>query len=55
MSADYGRCIRTSQPSRNSYCLVIKETCILVYPDGRLCVFCWLILAAFRGVLLQLV
>ena len=27
MSGEYGRWIRTSQPSCNSFCLVIKETC----------------------------
>ena len=29
-SGEYGRWIRTSQPSYNSFCLIIKETCSLV-------------------------
>ena len=53
MSGEYGRWIRTSQPSCNSFCLVIKKHVALRYPDGRLCVFCWLILDAFCWVLLS--
>ena len=30
-----------------------KKHTFLCYPDGRLCVFCWLILAAFCRVLLS--
>ena len=30
-----------------------KKHVVLRYPDGRLCVFCWLILDAFRQVLLS--
>ena len=53
MSCEYSGWIRTSQPSCNSFCLVIKKHVILHYPDGRLCVFCWLILNAFQRVLLS--
>ena len=53
MSGEYGRWIRISQPSCNSFCLIIKKHALLRYPDGRLCVFCWLILDAFRWVLLS--
>ena len=37
MSAQYGGWVGTSQPSCNSFCLVMKETCVLCYSDGRLC------------------
>ena len=53
MSGEYGGRIRTSQPSCDSFCLVVKETCGLGYPDGRLCIFCWLIPDAFHWVLLS--
>ena len=38
MSDEYGWWIRTSKPSCNSFCLVIKKHAVLSYPDGRLCV-----------------
>ena len=53
MSGDYGRWIRTSQPSFNNSCLVIEETCSLALPDGILCTFCWRILDTFHQVLLS--
>ena len=37
MSAQYGGWVGTSQPSCNSFCLVMKETCVLCYSDERLC------------------
>ena len=40
------------QPSCNSFRLVIKKHAVLCYPDGRLCIFCWLILDAFHRELL---
>ena len=48
MSGEYGVWIRTSQPNCNGFFLIIKEACILHYPDGRLYVFCWLITGAFQ-------
>ena len=47
VSGEYGGWIRISQPSCNSFCLVLR------YLDGRLCIFCWLILDAFHQVLLS--
>ena len=47
MSGEYGGRIRTSQPSCNSIAWSSKKHAVLHYPDGRLCVFCWLIPDAF--------
>ena len=52
---EYHRWLRTSQPSFNSLCLSSKKHTILQYPDGRLCIFCWLILTLFVKCCLQLV
>ena len=54
MSGEYDRWIRTSQPS----CVTVfawssKKHAVLCYPDGRLCIFCWLILHVLRWVLLS--
>ena len=48
MSGEYGGWIRTSQPSSNSFCLSSKKHVVLRYPNGRLYLFCWLILDAFH-------
>ena len=54
MSGEYGGWIRTSQPSWNSCCLVIRETCSLaLFLWTSVCVFCWLILDVFHQVLLK--
>ena len=37
--SEYSRPIRASQPSYNSFCLVIKETRVLFYRDGRWFIF----------------
>ena len=39
MSVKYDRWIRTSQPTYNSFCLVIKETCGLVLPWWKIMCF----------------
>ena len=52
MSSEYGRWIRTSQSSCNSFCLAIKETHGLEVSSEILGIFYWLILGAFCQVLL---
>ena len=53
MSDEYSEWIRTSQPSCNSFAWSSKKHAALPYPDGRLWVFCWLILYGFHQVLLS--
>ena len=48
MSGEYGGWIRTSQPSSNSFAWSSKKHAVLRYPNGRLYLFCWLILDAFH-------
>ena len=43
----------TFQPSYNSFCLVIQETCSLALSDGRVGVFCWIFPDVFSWVLLS--
>ena len=53
VSGEYGAWMRTSQPSCTVFAWSSKKHAVLHYPDGRLCVFCWLILGAFCRVLLS--
>ena len=54
MSGEYGRWIRTAQPSCNSFSGSSKKHVVLSYPNGRLHIFCWLILDTFHQVLLSI-
>lgn len=42
--------IRTSQPSAWFYLVILKKHVVLHCPDGRQCVFCWLIMDAFHQI-----
>jgi len=54
MSGEHSWWIRISQPSPNSFCLLIREACGLVLSWWNIMrIFCWLILDAFHGVLLS--
>ena len=53
MSGEYGGSVRTSQPICNSFLPGHQSNMVLCYPDGRLCIFCWLILNAFHRELLS--
>ena len=55
VSGENSKWIRTSQPSCNSFCLVIKETCSFALSWWKIMHFCWLILDAFHQALLSLV
>ena len=52
MAGKYRGWIRTSQPSWDSFCLLIQETCGLALSWWKI-VFCWLILDACHRLLLS--
>ena len=47
MSGEYSRGIRTSQQAVTVFAWWSKEHAVLLYSDGTLCVFSWLIPVAF--------
>ena len=53
VSGEYSGWIRTSQPSLTVFAWSSKKHVVLHCPDGRQCVFCWLIMDAFHQVLLS--
>ena len=47
MSGKYGGWIRTSYQAVTVFAWSSEKHAVLGFPDGKLCVFCWLILGAF--------